>query len=346
MAQTDAKAIRTQIKKGSFSNFYYIFGQDVKGIEALTKDIIAKATDNNAELALTKLDGGNMKISDFRDMTEMAPMLSPYNCILVNDYNCNEKREDENKLLIEALKEIPQQTVVIFNITGFDIKDGRKTVQGKNKKLTDLAAKIGICCEMPLKTSNELAKDIMSKIAANGGSITFQAAKELAEACLSDTLMIANETDKLIAYAGGREITIDTVHELVSRQSDVTIYNLADSVAAFNKKKAFEALDELMAQRVGRGAILAGIYGSFIDMYRAACAKKKGKNVSAVMHDFEYKWEFKVKNAFRDSSKMSVKRIRACLKILRDTAVQLNSTAIDEKTVLEMTVVKMLMTRN
>ena len=42
---------------------------------------------------------------------------------------------------------------------------------------------------------------------------------------------------------------------------------------------------------------------------------------------------------------MSTARIRSCIKILRDTAVQLNSTATDEKTVLEQAVTKMLMTK-
>ena len=60
-------------------------------------------------------------------------------------------REDITKSLIEALKKIPQQTVVIFNVTGFDLKNGKKTITGKNKKLVDFAAKNGIVCEQELK---------------------------------------------------------------------------------------------------------------------------------------------------------------------------------------------------
>ena len=121
---------------------------------------------------------------------------------------------------------------------------------------------------------------------------------------------------------------------------------MVGAVAAFNKRAAFDALDELMQDRDNRGAVLANITGSFIDMYRAACARKKGRQISDVKADFGYIWEFKVKNAFRDSSRMSIRRLRQCIVILRDTNIMLNSGSCDEKVVLEQTVTKMLMTKN
>ena len=81
-------------------------------------------------------------------------------------------------------------------------------------------------------------------------------------------------------------------------------------------------------------------------MYRAACARRCGKQIMDVKNDFAYVWEFKVKNAFRDSSRMSIRRLRECIKILRDTNVRLNSGSGDEKIILEQTVTKMLMTKN
>lgn len=346
MAQADAKKITAQLKKGELHNLYYIYGQNIIGVEQLTKEIIKKAVGDNEEFALNKLSGKSLDVSEFRDMIDMMPMMSDYNCILVNDYNCEEQREDVTKKLIEALKEIPSQTVVIFNITGFDVKNGRKTITGKNKKLVDFAVKNGVCCELGVKTLSELSKEICSKVSARGGMISVKNAQELASMCLSDTLMIGNEIDKLCAYSNGREITYEMLHKLVAQQSDITVYNLASAVSSFNKKAAFDALDELMNQRVNRGIILGTISNSFLDLYRSACAKISGKGFSQVMDDFEYRRDFVVRNAFRDCSRMSVRRIRACVAILRDTAMKLNSTSADEKVILEEAVVKMLMTKN
>lgn len=360
MPQTDLKTIKSDLKKGELKNLYYIFGKNIPEVEKLTKQIIKAAVGDNEDFALNKLDGRYLDTSELYDMIQMMPMMSEYNCILINDYNCEKPREnmaglraeDLNKKLIEVLKDIPSQTVVIFNVTGFEIavktdyKTGKSTIKDKNKKLADLAAKDGALVECPIKTENELAKDIAASVSARGALISLDRARELAEMCQSDTLTIRNEIDKLCSYVGSGEITSDVLQNLVHRQSDATFFKLADAVAAFNKRSAFEALDELMQDKDNRGAVLANITGAFIDMYRAACARKSGKQVMDVKEDFAYVWEFKVKNAFRDSSRMSIRRLRECIKILRDTNITLNSGGGDEKTILEQTVTKMLMTKN
>lgn len=360
MSQTDPKTIKAQLKKGELKNIYYIFGKNIPEVEKLTRLIIKAAVGDNEDFALTRLDGRNLDFSALYDTIQMMPMMSEYNCILINDYNCEKPREnmaglkaeDLNKRLLEAINDIPGQTVVIFNVTGFeldlktDYKTGRSTIRDKNKKLADFAAKNGELVECPVKTENELAKDIAAGVSARGGFISLDNARELAEMCLYDTLTIGNEIDKLCAYAGSREITREMLLELVHRQSDANFFRLADAVAAFNRRAAFAALDELMQDKDNRGAVLANITASFIDMYRAACARSAGKQIADVKADFAYKWEFKVKNAFRDSSRMSIRRIRECIKILRDTNIALNSGNGDEKIILEQTVTKMLMTKN
>ncbi|MBP5378198.1 MAG: DNA polymerase III subunit delta [Ruminococcus sp.] len=360
MPQTDPKTIKAELKKGGLKNLYYIFGKNIPEVEKLTKQIIKAAVGDNEDFALNKIDGRYLDTSELYDMMQMMPMMSEYNCILINDYNCEKPREnmaglrveDLNKKLIEVLKDIPSQTIVIFNVTGFEIaaktdyKTGKSIIKDKNKKLADLAAKEGALVECPIKNENELAKDIAASVSARGALISLDRARELAEMCQSDTLTICNEIDKLCSYVGSGEITSDVLYNLVHRQSDVTFFKLADAVAAFNKRAAFEALDELMQDRDNRGAVLANITGSFIDMYRAACARKRGKQIQDVKDDFSYIWDFKVKNAFRDSSRMSIRRLRDCIKILRDTNIILNSGGGDEKTILEQTVTKMLMTKN
>ena len=176
--------------------------------------------------------------------------------------------------------------------------------------------------------------------------ISLDNARGLAEMCLSDTLAIDNEIDKLCAYANGREITADMLRELVHVQSDMTVYKLASAVASMNRRAAYEAIDELNIDNKNRGEVLGAVTGTFIDMYRAACARQSGRGVNEMTADFSYKWDFMVKNAFRDSSRMSVRKLRKCVAILRDTAVKLNSTSADPRTALEQAVTMMFMTNN
>lgn len=353
MPMADQKTITARLEKGELDNLYYIYGQNVTGVQVVTKQIIKVAVGDTEEFALTRINGRKIDFSELYDTIQMMPMMSDYNCILINDYNCEKPYDDMrgytadslNKKLIEVIKDIPPYTVVIFNVTGFEIPQKRGKISDKNKKLADFVAKNGTVCEMGILSPAEMTKFIVSQVSAGGSLISNSNATKLADMCLYDTLTIRNEIEKLCAYANGKEITYDILKQLVHCQNNVTVFQLADAVASFNKQASFMALDELMTDKNNRGSVLANITNVFLDMYRASCARNSGRSISDVMGDYSYVWEFKVKNAFRDSSRMSTTRIRTCIKILRDTTVQLNTTAIDEKIVLEQAVTKMLMTK-
>jgi DNA polymerase III, delta subunit len=352
MPVIDAKAVSAMIKKGEIQNLYYLYGEDVSGVEKLTKQIIKAAVGDNEDFALNRINGKNIDVSEFRDMSEMMPMMSEYNCLLVNDYNCEEQREETTKQVIETLKNVPGQTVIIFNVTGFEVKtkfDYKKkcrVITDKNKKIADIIAKNGSVVGFALKTPQELSKEIAAAVSARGCSVSIENAKELAERCLSDPLAIENEIDKLCSYANGAEISRKMIDDMVHHQSGITVFKLADSVAAFNGKQAFDALDELMSDKDNRGSVLASITNSFLDMYRVQLAKMSGRSANDVVRDFGYfSRGFIIERMFRSGSGIGISRLRSCISILCETAVRLNSTGGDEKIVLEQAVARMLNTK-
>ena len=358
MAKEDFKKVEASVKKHEISNLYYIYGQNVAGVEKLTSKIVKALVGDNEEFALTKIEGKNVDFSELYDIMQIAPMMTEYNCILINDYNCEKPREDMrglsaedlNKKLIDTLKAVPPQTVVILNVTGFkgetkfDFKSGKTVIKDRNKKLADFVAKNGTVCEFPLLTPNELSRGICAKVSVRGSSISPANARELSEMCLCDTIAIENEINKLCAYANGREITLEMLNMLVSRQNSFTVYNLAKAVVCSERKQAFDMLDELMADKKNRGAVLSAVTSAFLDLYRCLCAVMAGKQSGDVISDFGYtpNIEFRIKNSFKECRKMKIERLRKCIGILRDTAVTLNSTSTDEKIILEEMIVKML----
>ncbi|MBR1591925.1 MAG: DNA polymerase III subunit delta [Ruminococcus sp.] len=362
MPQLDQKSLISRLKKNQLANIYYIYGSDIISVENITRQIVKAAVGDNEEFALTKINGKYIDLSSLEDTIGMMPMMSDYNCILINDYNCEKpledmrgrKAEDINKQLFNILKDIPPATVVIFNVTGFEVetrydyKSRKNVIKDKNKKLADLAAKNGILCECAVKNANELAKDIVNKVSSRGGMIRLENARELAEMCLCDTIAVNNEIDKLCAYAQGREITGDIINLLVRRQNDMTVYKLANAVALMDRNAAFGAIDELNIDNNNKMLILTVVSGTFVDLYRAACAIKSGKSIDDTVRDFGYPANraFVMKNAFRDCSGMSINRLRDCVKIMRDTAVQFSSSSTEPRIILEQAVTKMLMTKN
>lgn len=343
MPRIDAKKILLQLKNNEINNLYYFYGQNIMGIESAVKAVIKKTVGDYQDFALTKINGKSINISQLTDRIEMLPMLADYNCILINDYNADEQKEEINKSLINLLKKIPSQTVIIFSITSTDIKNGKKSISPKNKKITDCADKNGILCECDIPSRAELIKYIIKTVSKNDCSISQKCAGEIAEYCLSDTLSIKNEIEKLCSYVNKGEITSEVIKLLVYQQSDIDVYKLANAVCRFDRNSAFKALDELFEQRVERGKIIFAVSNAFIDLYRAKTALNNNKQISETASDFSYPREFVVRNAFRDCSGISVKRLRNSLIILRDTAVMLNSTGNNEKIVIEEAVSKMLL---
>jgi len=354
MPKTDARTAASRAQKEGPDRLYYIYGTDVVRVQALTKKLIRTAVGDEEDFGLTRFDGRRLDMSELEDTIQQIPMMTPYNCVLINDYNCEKPYEDlrgrspddVTKSLLAVLKDIPPTTVVIFNVTGFEIKLKKGAIADKNKKLADFAEKNGTVCELGVSSPADLAKDIAAKVSARGGMISVDCALELAEMCQSDTVMIENEIGKLCAYADGREITRDMLLLLVHQQSDMTAFKLADAVVSMNRNAAFEALGEMIIDRNNKNEVFYAISSAFLDIYRAAAARTVGRQPADVARDFGYKWEFKVKNAFRSSTRISLPHLRRCMAILRDTGAAINSSVTDPRIVLEKAVTRMFMTDN
>lgn len=342
MAAMDLRELTAKIKQGELSGVYYFYGADVVQIEDTVRKLVKKATDGNETMALTKFDGKNLDMQILSDAAEMFPMMSPYNCILIKDFNAEKYTEEILKQLYKILENIGESTVIIFCITGFDVKDGKKSPTGKNKKLIDKIAKTGTVWEAVQRTFPEIAKSLMAGAQRRGCTIGRAAADSLVNRCMGNTVQLSSELEKLCTYANGGEITEKMINELVSPSVETTVYALAKAVISMRSAAAMEELDKLYAMRTERTFIVHALFSAFTDLYRACVAWRGNKTVPDMQKDFGYRYDFVVKNAFRDCRRITPERIRACISVLRDLAQKLNSSAADERVLLETAIVKML----
>ena len=131
MAVKDVKSTAAHIKQGDIAGVYYFYGADIVQTEALTKQLIRKATGGNETMALTKYDGKNLDLDELASSAELFPMMSEYNCIWIHDLNAESCREDQLKKLMEIISDTGDQTVIVFSVTGFDVKDGKTLLISK-----------------------------------------------------------------------------------------------------------------------------------------------------------------------------------------------------------------------
>ena len=343
MAIIDSRALQEQLKNGRLSNLYYFYGSDVLQVDACVKRVLKATGDPDG---VTKLDGGSLDVSVLADEAEMCPMFADWNCIWIHDLNMESVREDVRKGVMAVLENVSPQTVLVFDVTGFDIYGGKtgknKKPTAKNKKLVDLIAKNGVVCVLEPKSVSQTAADILASARKRGCMMQRPAAQLLAEECGCQSLQIRNELDKLCAYADGGEITLQLVKEMVTPQLETTVYMLTNAVLRHKAADAMRAVDELLSLRVEMPYLLATVSGSMIDVQRACAARAAGKNAQDVAADFSYSFSFMVENAFRSSMGETSEHISACLELLCEAEKRLHSGAVDERVLFEQTIVEML----
>lgn len=345
MAILDAKGLREQLKAGHISNLYYFYGSDVMQVEQCTRHLLKTVTGGETD-SVTKLDGAALDVSMLADEAEMCPMFADYNCIWIHDLNMETQREDVRKAVMQVLAQVAPQTVLLFDVTGFDIYGGKtgknKKPSAKNKKLIDFIDKHGTVCCLEPKGVSQTVNEIMALARKQGCTMERPAAQELAAQCRCQSLLISQELGKLCAYADGGEITVQLVREMVTPQLETTVYMLTNAVLKRKSADAMRAVDELLSLRTEMPYLIAAVSGSLIDVQRACAARQEGRTVQDVQHDFSYSFSFIVENAFRSSMGETMEHITMCLQLLRDAEKRLHSGAADGRVLFEQTIVAML----
>lgn len=345
MARLSPSDLLKRLKAGELSNAYYIYGKDIAAVENATKAVMKKHMGKDWESSAAKLCGSELNVSELCDMLEICPMFSEWNGVVINDLNGEELSSDDLKLVTEAIGSLPDYTLLVINITGFDVNNGKKTMTAKNKKLADAVEKKGVVCSCELKTMAVLAKYITDKAQKSGCGISKRAAEMLVDICRYDTLKIENELAKLCAYRENGEIQCEDIEELVDIGIETDAFRLSKAIAGYNPPLAMEILNKLIRKREEPVAVISAVSMSFLDLYRARTAMASGKRVNDVIVDFRYGGRsFAVENAFRDSRRISVESLRKCIDILRNADRSLKKTGAIPQLILEKTVTELLMT--
>lgn len=331
------------LKSKSFKRLYYFYGKDIVSIERLVQIAINSIVPSGDDFNIYKLDGKNFDLNEFVDVAEACPMFADYKCITIHDFNCDTIPADIVKDLISSLDNIPPSTIVVFYVTGFDVKNGKKYPTAKNKKLIDYISKNGMVFEAIQKTLVQTTKDIQKFCHDNKCSISYDNAQLIANKCLCDSLTIKNEVQKLVDYANGKEITKSMVNDLISNYYDVNAFDFSKAIVSMNGQLSLRLLDELYTSKTEAIAVLSAVSGAFIDLYRVKTALENGRHENDILADFNYKGrEFVVRNYIRDAYKIKLEHLRECLNILKKTNYSIVSSNLDGKILLQKAVVEMI----
>jgi len=326
-----------ELKQGAIRKIYYLYGKEPFLVKTYADRIIDKCLSGERGFNLAKFEG-SPDVSRISECVQTLPVFADRKVVLLNDLDAEKTDADA---LAKIFSDIPESTAVVISVTGF-VPDLKKA---KTKKLVEIIDKHGACVEFG-KLSEAKTADLIAKRAARSGcGISRVNAVHLATLCLCDLTLIANETDKLCAYANfGGEITREAIDLLTARQLDASIYALAAEITAKKSGSALRVLDELINLGNPPVMIMSALSAAFIDFYRAKTGVDAGKRADAVAADFNYAKNraWAVGKAVSAVARTPAAKLRACVLALANADYKLKSAPFDDRYIMERAVAELI----
>ena len=233
---------------------------------------------------------------------------------------------DALRPLLEYLDRLPETTVLVLLDDGVSSDAVLKRLQSHGS--------VEPCA--PLKP-REVQGWVAERARAQGLRIDARAVRLLADLVGSDRWLLANEIEKLHAYAGGEVVREEDVRSLVAAARDREGYLLADAVVEGKPAAALKLLQDLRAQGRVDAVLLATIEGRYRRLALAremldagATSRQIGERLNARGYGLE--------RLIEQASRHSLETIRAAYRRLVEAELDTKRGLFDEQLSTELLV--------
>lgn len=333
--------LKKQITQQNFAMLYVLFGQEKFLLKKAANSLIKKAGAVDVPEFNFNEFGADAEIDKIADAVQALPLMAEKKCVVVSDFNPDEKNAADLKKVNELLNDLSDTTVLIFY---FPTADSGAKPSAKWRNFLKLAAEKGMVTEFAKKDFGELSRRVIKEAEKKGCELSRRNAEMLVEYTGNELLQLMNEIQKLCAYANGAEITSDMIELLVAKNVDTTVFMLADSLAAGNYEKSYQLMKSLIESGEEPVAVLAALSSAYVDMMRVKAATQSGFSSSEPAKYGDYKGrEFRLRKAERSAKNLTLDKLREILKVLLETDISLKSSKIAPQILLDLLIAKILL---
>ena len=335
--------LKAHLKDGVLSRVYFLYGEESYLSSHYAQKIADKAVDNPAlaEFNFHKFDGQTCTIDDIEEAAEALPVMAERKCVLVRDWDITAGGAAVYERTLALASDMPEGCVLIYWLDAVEA-DFKKNA--KWKAFLAAVEKAGTAVCFPRKTEADLIRILCTGAARRNAVLKADNARLMLERCGNDLRLLNGELDKLCALRDGGEVTKADIEALGTQNLEASVFDLSKALLQNSYIRAYEILHRLFTQREEPVAILGVLSTSYADLYRAKVAAAAGLRAETLADDFAYKGkEFRLRNAVRDSSRLSIPVLRESLEILAGADRLLKSSRTDKRLVLEETVARLIL---
>lgn len=215
------------------------------------------------EFSLHDLDLADVSIAEVLDRARTPSLMAPFQVFFIRSIKNLYGRgshADEFAAIEEYVKNPNPAAVLIFVADHISIPtDARRMEMTDRDRYERIRETLGEYCgmvELARVDESDGMRWILEKAGKEEVKVEQDAARELVDALGADMMLVSQELEKLILFAGEKKrITLGDVETMVLAAKQRSLYELTEAISAKDKTRALAVLDALLASGGDEAAI-------------------------------------------------------------------------------------------
>lgn len=325
---------------------YILHGDDSLGIRRFVDDLLTRMGDpGTAELNTARLDGRTVTLEELYTAANALPFLAERRLVILTEPLARLTSDAAQKRFLAMLDGLPQSTALVLILEDTYQLSGRDKGWQKVRenhwllKWLSTAERRGFLKEFRLPLPKEMPDWIRKEAERQGGSISMNAAVELATYTGSETRLAALEISKLLTYMGaGREAGLDEVRRLCIPGGQAEIFDAVEALGAGNTQKALKLMHILL-----QTLDFSFLFGMIVRQFRLLILSREMLEEKKSMEEMITVLRlprFAVERLTKQAQRFSMSRLKGIYRRLLDMDLALKTSAQDPLTALDLLIVE------
>lgn len=318
--------ISQDIKNQTFHRIYLLYGEEGY-LRKQYKERLKQGICGDDTMNYSYFEGKGRKPEEIISMADTMPFFAEKRLVVVENSGFF-KAADEK--MLKYLPEVPESTVLVFVEEETD----------KRGKMFKKVKELGYVCELAEQTVPTLEKWAAGILGTAGKKITRETLDYFLAATGTDMNHISTELEKLISYAGEREvITVEDVNEICSVMTVSKIFDMIDAMGNKNRAGALRLYYDMIEVKEPPMRILYMLSRQFHIMLEVGELKRNGMNSKDIASKLGLA-PFVVNKALKQTEKFKAGDIKNALRECLQTEEDVKNGRIEDKTGVELVLIR------
>lgn len=188
--------------------------------------------------------------------------------------------------------------------------------------------------------ASNLARFVKSEFAIKNVNADMETCKVLCEYCQCLMTKIDMEMQKLIAYLGeGGTLSINTINELVIKDTEYKIYELTDYISRKQFDSALNAINDFLAKGETFSRLILSLYNYYRRLLHIAISTKTDSELATLLGIKEYA----VVKTRQQAKRFKVKGLKMAVDLLADSEYKIKSGQMQDSTQFWLSLYKIML---